>query len=39
MEIKHNYIVPDADEIELQPEEKKGKVKTQVDKLKKIRGK
>ena len=39
MEIKHNYIVPDADKIELQPEEKKGKVKTQVEKLKKIRGK
>ncbi len=39
MEIKHNYIVPDADKIELQPEEKKGKVETQVEKLKKIRGK
>ena len=40
MDIKHNYIVPDAEGgSDLKPEVIKGKVKTQVDKLKKIRKK
>ena len=40
MDIKHNYIVPDADgSSEIKPDVTEGKVKTQVDKLKKIRKK
>ena len=40
MDIKHEYIVPDADGgSDLKPEVTEGKVTTQVDKLKKIRKK